>query len=132
MKHKTERGDRGDRIDVLTKSGDGRRWPDFEVNGGGGVQAARPPAGSVQGGRVWLPAAARRGRARRARESPLYRGAGQGEPWARTPRQRRRPAVAPLASGRWATRGPGGLEQVGPSGSAHSSRIGFSFFRIYF
>jgi hypothetical protein len=30
MKPKTERGDRGDRIDVLTNSGDGRRWPDFE------------------------------------------------------------------------------------------------------
>jgi hypothetical protein len=36
MKHKTERGDRGHRIDVLTNSGDGRRWPDFEVNAGGG------------------------------------------------------------------------------------------------
>jgi hypothetical protein len=30
MKHKTERGDRGDCIDVLTNSGDGQRWPDFE------------------------------------------------------------------------------------------------------
>jgi hypothetical protein len=27
-------------------------------------------------------------------------------------------AVAALAFGRWASRGPGGLERVGPSGSA--------------
>jgi hypothetical protein len=30
MKHKTERGDRGDHRDVLTNGGDGRRWSDFE------------------------------------------------------------------------------------------------------
>jgi hypothetical protein len=41
---------------VLTSVGDGRRWPDFEVNAGGGARAARSPAGS--GGGV---AALRRG-----------------------------------------------------------------------
>jgi hypothetical protein len=41
MKHKTERGDRGDRIDVLTNGGDGRRWPDFEVNAAGGGSVRR-------------------------------------------------------------------------------------------
>jgi hypothetical protein len=29
MEHKTERGDRGDRRDVLTNGGDKQRWPDF-------------------------------------------------------------------------------------------------------
>jgi hypothetical protein len=32
---KTERGDRGDRDDVLTSGGDGREWPDFGEDGRG-------------------------------------------------------------------------------------------------
>jgi hypothetical protein len=54
-----------------------------------------------------------------ARGSALYRGAGrEGPPGAHAQAGRRRPAVAPSASGRWASRGPGGLEWVGPSASS--------------
>jgi hypothetical protein len=44
---------------VLTSVGDGRRWPDFEVNAGRGARAARSPAGSGGG----VAALRRRGRA---------------------------------------------------------------------
>jgi hypothetical protein len=49
MKHKTQRGDRGDRINVLTNSGDGRRWPDFEEDGSGRPWGpARSPCNSAE------------------------------------------------------------------------------------
>jgi hypothetical protein len=87
-------------------------------------------------------ASCRRIEQRRRLGSQTGGGARQGEAWAaelghagssverykgaRTPRNPRRArpgrlvaAVAPSASGRWASCGPGGLERVGPSGSAH-------------
>jgi hypothetical protein len=63
-----------------------------------------------------------------ARGSALYRGAGREGPLgAHAQAGRRQPAVAPSASGQWASRGPGGLERVGASGSARKGRIGFFF-----
>jgi hypothetical protein len=47
MKHKTERGDRGDHRDVLTNGGDGRRWSDFEE----GRPAVEP--GSAKSPATW-------------------------------------------------------------------------------
>jgi hypothetical protein len=63
--------------------------------------------------------------ARRARGSPFIGARGTGEPWARTPMQRRRPAMAPLASGRWATRGPAaGPGQTGSGVRARPNPVG--------
>jgi hypothetical protein len=54
------------------------------------------------------------------RAAPPFIGArdARGPPGAHAQVGRRQPAVAPSASGQWASRGPGGLERVGPSGSA--------------
>jgi hypothetical protein len=59
---KTERGDRGDRKDVLTIDGDGRMWPDLKVNGGAAVRLGQgaSSAGRFRRRRRRCRAAARR------------------------------------------------------------------------
>jgi hypothetical protein len=131
MKPKTERGDRGDRIDVLTNSGDGRRWPDFEGQPpaglcGSALQQAARAATSARRRRAVAARAARKGVGARAAlaRPPLLWGMRAA---AALPRRRRDAGPDGPRAGLWRRSGLGRA-----SGSAQSGRVDFLFFPKYF
>jgi hypothetical protein len=99
--HKTERADWGNRRDVLTIGGDGRMWPDLQVN------RRRAQFGLQQAAAAcWAAGRQRRARARAAGAGGGALGLGLLFMGARAQ------AAARCGSG-WAPHGPAAAERVG-------------------